>query len=378
MVKPTEHMSEQEVNRYLNAVLDSLNEFVVRWQPDGIRTYVNQAYCNYYKLSREQALGSSFFPHIAQEDLAKVKQRIAKLSINQPSSTDIHRVYSPEGGIGWQEWTDTALFDEQGKLIGYQSVGRDISEQKQNEQELIAYREQLEKLVEARTTELTTAYQELESFSYSVSHDLRAPLRSVAGFCAILAEDYLFELDEEGQGYIQRITASVQQMNEIIEALLNLSDIMRTVIAKNHVDLTALAQEIAQQLKERKPDRVVEFIIQENMTVEADAKLMRIVLENLLGNAWKYSKNTPNASIQFGITRKENQLVYFIRDNGVGFDMKSADKMFRAFVRLHSASEFQGTGIGLTTVHRIISRHGGAIWTDAKVGQGATFYFTLD
>jgi len=222
-----------------------------------------------------------------------------------------------------------------------------------------------------------TANKELESFSYSVSHDLRAPLRGIDGFSQALVEDEAERLSSRGQNYLQRIRAAAQRMAELIDDLLRLSRVSRADFRKEQVDLSALVTTVANELRKANPDRNVELVVKPNVTANADARLIRITLENLLGNAWKFTSKAEAARVEFGTRDEDGNLVYFVRDNGAGFDMKYADKLFGAFQRLHTDKEFPGTGIGLATVQRIVLRHGGRIWVDAAVGSGATFQFTL-
>ena len=250
-------------------------------------------------------------------------------------------------------------------------------ERKQAEVELQKYRDHLEELVEQRTTELTAVNKELESFSYSVSHDLRAPLRGIDGFSQALLEDYPDKLDEQGKEYLQRVRSATQRMGELIDDMLNLSRVTRSEMRCETVDLSTLARTITAELQKTQPGRQVEFVITEGLNVNGDARLLRVALENLLGNAWKFTGKQPKARIEFGVTRHEEKPVYYVRDDGVGFDMTYVDKLFAPFQRLHSAEEFPGTGIGLATVQRIILRHGGKVWAEGAVGKGATFYFTL-
>jgi signal transduction histidine kinase len=236
---------------------------------------------------------------------------------------------------------------------------------------------ELEQRVVERTAELQALNQELESFSYSVSHDLRAPLRSINGFSHILLENHKDQLDEEGKGYLTRICTNTQQMGELMDALLTLSSINRSDLEKSEVNLSTLAQEITGDLKRQEPERCVDFHIQKNMWVHADASLMRAVLENLLGNAWKYTSKQAQAHIEFVQRDDRGQMAYCVQDNGAGFDMAFAGKLFGAFQRLHSNREFPGNGVGLATVSRIIQRHGGQVWAEGEVEKGSAFYFTL-
>jgi light-regulated signal transduction histidine kinase (bacteriophytochrome) len=224
---------------------------------------------------------------------------------------------------------------------------------------------------------LRAVNKELEAFSYSVSHDLRAPLRSIDGFALALMEDCADQLDATGQNYLQRVRAATLRMGQLIDDLLHLSRLSQAELRRGTVELSALAESITTELRHREPERQVEWVIAAGVAAEGDARLLRVALENLLGNAWKYTGTRPRGQIEFGVTKNWGRPVYFVRDNGVGFDMAYADKLFGAFQRLHGASEFPGTGIGLATVQRIVHRHGGQIWAEAAVDQGATFCFTL-
>jgi light-regulated signal transduction histidine kinase (bacteriophytochrome) len=231
--------------------------------------------------------------------------------------------------------------------------------------------------VRERTRELELTVRELEAFSYSVSHDLRAPLRGIDGFSKILAEDYADKLDNEAARYLGRIRAGAQRMGAIIDDLLTLSRVTRGRLATQRVDLSAVAREVVEALREAEPERKVQVSIADDLVVEGDVQLLRLALENLLGNAWKFTRQEPLAQIAFDAKVAESGTVYRVRDNGVGFDMAHADKLFAAFQRLHDPDDFEGTGIGLATVRRIIERHGGRIWAEGAEGEGATFYFTL-
>ena len=226
--------------------------------------------------------------------------------------------------------------------------------------------------------QVTQANKELEAFSYSVSHDLRSPLRSIDGFSQVLLEDYADKLDVDGKDHLQRVRSATQRMAQLIDDLLKLARVTRSEIHRRPVDLSAQAREIAEELQKADPERQVKFVIAEEVNVQGDARLLRVVLENLLGNAWKFTRKHPGTrTIEFGATQHDDTRAYFVRDDGAGFDMTYADKLFRAFQRLHTMTEFEGTGIGLATIQRIIHRHGGRVWAKGAVEQGATFYFTL-
>jgi signal transduction histidine kinase len=264
------------------------------------------------------------------------------------------------------------------------SLEEEISERKQAEEALREsegkYRElsvELEQRVQKRTDQLEGANKELESFAYSVSHDLRAPLRGIDGFSQVLLEDYEEKLDEEGKDYLGRIRSGTQRMGHLIDDLLRLSRLTRSEMRHEPVNLSTLAENVSVALRESGSERKVTFDITPNLKAHGDRYLLGVAIENLFSNAWKFSSGHDQARIEFGVEKLEGKNAYFIRDDGVGFDMAYADKLFGAFQRLHGTTEFPGSGIGLATVQRIIHRHGGQIWAESKVGEGATFYFTL-
>ena len=228
-----------------------------------------------------------------------------------------------------------------------------------------------------RGIQLEVANRELEAFAYSVSHDLRAPLRAIKGFSQILLKDFASNLNEEGTDFLERISQAASQMGELIESLLSLSRLTRGELNRTDVNLTQLAREILDKMRLEEPERHVTFIVAEDLQASVDEKLIRTALDNLLGNAWKYTSKTENPVIEMGSLKKNGQPVFFVRDNGVGFDMAQADKLFGAFQRLHTEAEFPGHGIGLAIIQRIIHRHGGVIWAEAEPGKGATFFFTF-
>jgi PAS domain S-box-containing protein len=254
---------------------------------------------------------------------------------------------------------------------------QDISERKQAEKELQEYRQHLEKMVEERTQELSALNKELEAFSYSVSHDLRAPLRGIDGFSQALFEDYSDQIDDTGKDYLQRVRRGVQKMGALIDDLLEFSRVTRGELNKEAVNLSVIAQDVLRELQEGDSERTVQVSITPKLSAQGDQRLLRVVLVNLLGNAWKYTSTQREACIEFGARNDGNKTTYFVRDNGVGFDMKYADKLLGVFQRLHRVDEFPGIGIGLATVSRIVYRHGGKVWAESELNKGATFYFTL-
>lgn len=269
------------------------------------------------------------------------------------------------------------LKNDAGEVTGLCGVITDITERKQLEDAMRRLNQELERRVDERTAELQAAVRELESFSYSVSHDLRAPLRAINGFSRLLEQDYATNLDETARGYLARVRAGSVKMGNLIDDLLELSRVSRQPLHFKAVDLSLLASEIAAELDAAEPGRRVGWSIAPGVEATCDAGLMRAVLANLLGNAWKYSANRADARIEFGVEAKDGEPVFFVRDNGVGFDMQYVGKLFGAFQRLHSPAEFPGSGIGLATVARIVQRHGGRVWAEGHPGAGAAFYFSL-
>jgi light-regulated signal transduction histidine kinase (bacteriophytochrome) len=235
----------------------------------------------------------------------------------------------------------------------------------------------LEQRVRERTAQLEVANQELEAFAYSVSHDLRAPLRAVDGFSLALEEDYGTTLEPDAQGYLRRVRGAARRMGELIDDLLQLSRISRSELRRAAIDVGEIGRKVLDAIVEREPGRRIELRVRDGMPARGDARLVQVLLENLLGNAWKFTQRSEAPSIELGMQGEADETVYFVRDNGVGFDEAFAGRLFAPFQRLHSDTDFPGTGIGLATAARIVRRHGGRIWAKSKPGEGAAFFFTL-
>lgn len=336
---------------YVEGILENMDDMLVVTDPEGRIQTVNRA--------AAEAFGGE-----------TIGRPLASLFASQ-LRTEVVRdaevvLLTRDGGRMPALFSSTVFRGGDGRLRGYIGVAKDITARKRSEEALLSAKIAAE-----------ASNRELETFSYSVAHDLRAPLRAVDGFSQLLLAEYAGKLDEAGKDYLNRVRQGSKRMGHLIDDLLNLSRIARSAVRPENVDMSALAASIGEELAKSEPGRSVEFVVAPNVRAWGDANLLRVTLVNLLGNAWKYTSRHPRARIEFGAEARGGSTVYFVRDDGAGFDMALAKRLFEPFTRLHAASEFEGTGIGLATVQRVISRHGGRIWAESAVERGAVFYFTL-
>jgi PAS domain S-box-containing protein len=365
--KQTEEALRQSEERFRLMVSDVKDYAILMLDPDGRVASWNAGAERTKGYRAEEIIGEHFSRFYPAEERQSGRAALAlQTALEQGRYEDEGWRVRKDGSRFWADVVVTTLRDKTGQLRGFCKVTRDVTDRKRNEE-----------LLRLQYAQLETANKELDAFSYSVSHDLRAPLRGIDGFSQALLEDYGDKLDAPGQDYLQRVRTAAQRMSALIDDLLNLSRVTRSEIRREKLDLSAVVRSIADELQRGTPTRNVTFVITDGLTVNGDSRLLRVAIENLLGNAWKYTSGHPCARIEFGLDQSNGQPAYFIRDDGAGFDPRYSDRLFGAFQRLHALTEFPGTGIGLATVQRIIRRHGGEIWADGAVEKGATFHFTL-
>ncbi len=340
--------------------------------------FVNEAFERQTGYKRDEVLGKS--PRILQGPKtrrAELDRIRAALEKGESVSAELIN-YTKAGVAYWVEFEIVPIADAQGSLTHFVAVERDVTERKQAEEKILQLNTELEDRVQQRTAQLEAANKELEAFSYSVSHDLRSPLNTINGFGQLLLKSNGSNLDDKGQHYLRRIRAGAQQMGKLIDDLLSLAKLSRDPLKLVAVDLSDMARRVEQECREQEPEREVQVLVQDGMLVRGDAVLLSVVVQNLLGNAWKYSAKQEAARIEMGSEAgADGHTVYFVRDNGAGFDMAYADKLFGVFQRLHAPTDFEGTGVGLANVKRVVERHGGRVWAQSRLNDGATFYFTL-
>ncbi|HET6496002.1 MAG TPA: ATP-binding protein [Thermoleophilia bacterium] len=353
--------------------------------PTSLLIQVNPRFAELAGRPREDLTATEWPDVMHPDDKPSLLENMARLNAGATAGfTSIARYVRPSDTVVWINMTVSAVTVEDGSPPRCLCMVEDISERmeadaarREAELQLALLNLELEQRVLARTVELEAANAELESFAYSVSHDLRAPLRALDGFSAMLLEDYGDQLDDKGRGYLKRVRAADQRMAALIDALLELSRLNRGELMRERLDLTAMAREIAAEIVEAEPGRTVEFVVTDSLEAYADRRLMQALLTNLLDNAWKFTAQHEAARIEVGVADAEGERAFFVRDDGAGFDVAYADKLYGAFQRLHGADEFEGLGIGLATAQRIVRRHGGRAWAEGAVEMGATFWFTL-
>lgn len=316
-----------------------------------------------------------FLAHVLPEDRAEIVVIFQEAIATERDLTFECRIRRVDGEVRWiwgAGWYRKNI-NSPGRVSG---VTRDITERKKAEMDLVQSHLELERRVKERTAELETANRELNSFCYSVTHELGAPLRGISCFSSILLEEFAEGMAAEGKELLERIGSAAVRMGTLVEDLLKLSRVTRSQVNRKKLDLSRLAREIMEELRETTPNRELEVVIAKGVSVRWDPALAEVMLRNLLENAWKYTSGRPLSRIEFGALRQGGEKVYYVRDNGIGFDMSYADRIFRPFERLHRTGEYAGNGVGLATVQRIVSLHGGRIWAESEAEKGATFYFT--
>jgi PAS domain S-box-containing protein len=352
----------RRVNLFLDAAFESLPLMVFVKEAEKLSFVRVNRHCEELTgMTRAQFLGKNDFDYFPPEQ-ARFFQDKDRATLASGNLTDIvEEPIETRHGKRWLHTRKVPLRDKDGTPLFLLGISEDITDKKREAEELRAAKEAAE-----------ATSRELESFSYSVSHDLRAPLRAIDGFSAAVLEDNGHQLDEEGRASLRRVRAAAQRMGELIDDLLELSRVSRQELKREPVTLSGLARVILADLQKRDPERQVTVAIEPNLSADCDPRLLQVALENLLGNSWKFTSKKPSASISFGRVGG----AFYVKDDGAGFEMDYANKLFGAFQRLHGKHEFEGTGIGLATVQRIVHRHGGRIWAESEPGKGATFHFT--
>jgi PAS domain S-box-containing protein len=354
--------TRRQIERERDRVFELTGELILVTGPDGLIQHVNPAVGAILGYGAEELTGRPFMDFVHPDDREASAERFQSRLRGEHGPPAETRCLCRDGSFRVILWG--SAYDPERQLV--YGVGHDITDRKREEEAL-----------RQATVSVEAMNRELEAFSYSISHDLRAPLRAIDGFSLALFEDYAHVLDAEGLKHLQRVRRAAQRMSDLIEDLLRLSRISRREPKQELVDLSQLVEEAIHDLREREPERRVEVHVAHDVITRGDRGLLDIALRNLVDNAWKYSAKREDAEIEFGRAFVDGEPAYFVRDNGVGFDMALADRLFGAFQRLHPAEDFQGTGIGLATVQRIVNVHGGRLWADATVDEGAQFTFTL-
>ena len=374
------HAAEQETaasHNQLQKLIDNTSAVIYMKRIDnGQYLLVNREWERLFKVNRETVVSLTDREVFPAELAAEI--RANDLGVAAAAKT-VQYEESAETDTGMRTWVSVKfpVRDSNGEPYAVCGISTDITDIKNAEEEVRQLNAGLETRVRERTAELEASTRELDAFAYSVSHDLRAPLRSLHGFSDALLDDYADALDDEGRGYLHRLQHNVQRMGRMIDDLLNLSRATRVEIARDSINLGVIAREILADLASTEPGREVASAVDDDLRAYGDPQLVRLAMQNLLENAWKFTAKRADALITVGRTERDGEQLFFVRDNGAGFDMQYASKLFNAFQRLHAAAEFEGTGIGLAIVARVVRRHGGRVFAEAEPDNGATFYFNL-
>ena len=362
--------------RRYRELLTNIDEGMAIVDLDELVLFVNDAFADMLGYSQSELVGRNILEIVAETDVPAILEQ-TEVRRNGKSSAYTHQFVRKDGTHRTVRVSAVPSRDDDGLVDGTVAVITDITERIQKDREIQKLNAELSRRVEERTAELAAANKELEAFSYSVSHDLRAPLRTIDGFSQALLEDYSDVLDDTGQDFLRRVRSAATHMGSLIEDILGLSRVTRTEMIRTEVDLSKMVRDIIDDFREVEPDRKVTVNIPEDIQIRCDPRLIKLVLQNLLDNAWKFTSKLPEAQIEFGSQERDGERIIFVKDNGAGFNIEYSDKLFVPFQRLHETEEFEGSGIGLATVQRIINRHGGKVWAESTVNEGSTFYFTI-
>ena len=363
--------------KYFRDLIESLPQLFWTCRVDGPCDYLSKQWVDYTGIPEEEQLGYRWLEQLHPEDKdGTVSLWTEKVKLGNSFDVEF-RVRRNDGVYRWFKTRAVPMYDAENNIVKWFGSNTDVEDMKNAEVQLRCLNDELEQRVAQRTSQLELANKELEAFSYSVSHDLRAPLRHIGGYVELLGEKYKKELPEKGLHYLEEIIDSVRQMGMLIDDLLKFSRSGRVEMHVSAVDMNWLVKEVSERLRQDNPQRTIDWSIAQLPSVHCDNAMLHLVWENLLSNAVKFTRTRKTAKIEIGVREENKEFVFFVRDNGVGFDMQYAQKLFGVFQRLHSTAEFEGTGIGLANVHRIIARHGGRTWAEAEQDKGATFYFSL-